>query len=125
VTLVAWPIGWLRTRRHGGPTDPDGRSRLVRRLAYASAAAVLAGFGLLAASLRFFPPVIHPMARVGQALLLLGILGVVSAIWHLVITLQANRRVTRVLGAAALTLALAYVVALSVAFPLFLAARRG
>ena len=78
MTLVAWPIGWLRTRRRGRPRDPNPRSRLVRRLAYASAALMLAGFGFLAASIRLFPPVIHPMARVGQALLLLGILGVVQ-----------------------------------------------
>lgn len=118
VTLVAWPIGWLRGRRRGNPRNPDRRSRLVRRLAYASAAPVLAGFGLLAASLRFFPPVIHPMARVGQALLLLGVLGVVPAAWHLLITLQSNRRITRVLGAAALTVALGYVLALALTFPL-------
>lgn len=118
MTLVAWPIGWLRTRRRGSPRDPNPRSRLVRRLAYASAALVLAGFGFLAASIRLFPPVIHPMARVGQALLLLGILGVVPAAWHLLITLQSNRRLTPVLGAAALTLAVGYVLALALTFPL-------
>jgi hypothetical protein len=60
---------------------------------------------------------VHPVARAGQALLLLGLLGVPPA-WHLRITLQSNRRVTRVLGAAALTLALGYVFALAVTFPL-------
>jgi hypothetical protein len=62
--------------------------------------------------------VIHPLARLGQALLLLGILGVVPAAWHLVITFRSNRRLAPVLGAAALVLALGYVLALALTFPL-------
>ncbi|TDL41070.1 serine hydrolase domain-containing protein [Kocuria rosea] len=116
VTLVAWPVNRLRRRRRWGPADTGARPRRVRRLAYAAPAAVLAGLVLFAASVQPDLSLVRPLTRLGQAVLLLGVLGVVPAAWHLASTVRRRAGVVAVAGAALLTLSLAWVAGWAVAF---------
>ena len=115
VTLVAWPVKRLRRRRRWSADRPGARR--VRRLAYASSALVLVGLVLFAASIQ--PEnytLIRPLARLGQAVLLLGVLGVTPAAWHLVSTIRRRVGVVAVTGAALLTLSLVYVTGYAVVY---------
>lgn len=116
VTPVAWPVNRLRRRRRWDPPDTGARSRRVRRLAYAAPVAVLAGLVLFAASVQPDLSLVRPLTRLGQAVLLLGVLGVVPAAWHLAGTVRRRGGVVAVAGAALLTLSLAWVAGWAVAF---------
>lgn len=116
VTLVAWPVNRLRRRRRWGPPGTGARSRRVRRLAWAAPAAVLAGLVLFAASVQPDLSLVRPLTRLGQVLLLLGVLGVVPAAWHLAGTVRRRAGVVAVTGAALLTLSLAWIGGWAVAF---------
>ncbi|MEX5237779.1 serine hydrolase domain-containing protein [Kocuria arenosa] len=116
MTLAAWPVNRLRRRRRWGPPDTGARSRRVRRLAYAAPMAVLAGLVLFAASVQPDLSLVRPLTRLGQAVLLLGVLGVVPAAWHLAGTIRRRGGVVAVAGAALLTLSLAWVAGWAVAF---------
>ncbi|MFI7495958.1 serine hydrolase domain-containing protein [Kocuria sp. M4R2S49] len=116
VTLVAWPVNRLRRRRRWGPPETGARSRRVRRLAYAAPVAVLAGLVLFAASVQPDLSLVRPLTRLGQALLLLGVLGVVPAALHLADAIRHRRGVVAVAGTALLTLSLAWVAGYAVAF---------
>jgi CubicO group peptidase (beta-lactamase class C family) len=116
VTLVAWPVNRLRRRRRWGPPGTGTRSRRVRRLAYAAPVAVLAGLVLFVASVQPDLSLVRPLTRLGQAVLLLGVLGVVPAAWHLAGTIRRRAGVIAVTGAALLTLSMAWVAGWAVAF---------
>lgn len=116
LALVAWPVNRLRRRRRWGPPGTGARARRVRRLAFAAPAAVLAGLVLFAASVQPDLSLLRPLTRLGQALLLLGVLGVVPAALHLAGAVRHRRGVVAVAGAALLVLALAWVAGYTVAF---------
>ncbi|MFF0905550.1 UNVERIFIED_CONTAM: serine hydrolase domain-containing protein [Kocuria sp. CPCC 205316] len=116
LTLAAWPVNRLRRRRRWGPPDTGARSRRVRRLAYAAPVAVLAGLVLFAASVQPDLSLMRPLTRLGQGVLLLGVLGVVPAAWHLAGTVRRRGGVVAVAGAALLALSLAWVAGWAVAF---------
>ncbi|MEX5295933.1 serine hydrolase domain-containing protein [Kocuria sp. CPCC 205268] len=115
-TLVAWPVNRLRRRRRWDVPGDGVRPRRVRRLACAAPVAVLAGLVLVAASVQPDLSLVRPLTRLGQAVLLLGVLGVVPAAWHLAGTVRRRAGASAVAGAALLTLALAWVAAYTVAY---------
>lgn len=88
----------------------------MRRLARAAPVAVLAGLVLFAASIQPDLSLVRPLTRLGQVLLLLGVLGVVPAAWHLAGTIRRRAGVVAVTGAALLVLSLAWVGVWAVAF---------
>ncbi|MFI7582135.1 serine hydrolase [Kocuria kalidii] len=115
-TLVAWPVNRLRRRRRWGADRSGPRPRRVRRLAYAAPAAVLAGVVLFVSSVQPDLSLVRPLTRLGQAVLLLGVLGAVPAAWHLAGTVGRRAGLVAVTGAALLTLSLVYVAGYAVAF---------
>ncbi|WP_298585692.1 serine hydrolase [uncultured Kocuria sp.] len=116
VTLVAWPVNRLRRRRRWDTPGGAARPRRVRRLAYAAPVAVLAGLALFAASVQPDLSLVRPLTRLGQALLLLGVLGVVPAVRHLAGALRHRRGVVAVAGAGLLALSLAWIAGYAVAY---------
>ncbi|MFE7630605.1 hypothetical protein [Kocuria sp. NPDC057446] len=115
ITLVAWPVNRLRRRRRWGTDRP--RPWRVRRLTYASSALVLVGLVLFVSSIQLQDyTLIRPLTRLGQAVLMLGVLGVIPAAWHLVNTIRCRAGVLAVTGAALLTLSLAYIAGYAVAY---------
>ncbi|MFF0945954.1 serine hydrolase domain-containing protein [Kocuria sp. CPCC 205300] len=117
VTLVAWPVNRLRRRRRWTTDQSDTRPRRVRRLAYAAPVLVLVGVVVFASSIRMEDyTLVRPLTRAGQALLLLGVLGVVPAVWHLAGTISRRAGIFAVSGAALLTLSLTYITGYAVIY---------
>ncbi|GAA1761478.1 hypothetical protein GCM10009767_20640 [Kocuria aegyptia] len=116
VTLVVWPVNRLRRRRRRDAPGAAVRPRRVRRLAYTAPVLVLAGLLLFVSSLQPDLSLLRPLTRLGQALLLLGVLGLIPAAWHLADTIRRRAGVIAVTGAGLLVLSLTYIGGYTVAY---------